>query len=184
MKLNSGSAEKRMKGFVNVDIRKKVNPDVVDDIAVLKKFKNNSADLIYVCHVLEHFKRDEYFNVLKRWTEVLKPGGKLRLAVPDFEQVAKLYLTGKYELKTFLGLLYGGQTYEYNFHYMGFDFRSIRKDLKKLGYEKIHIYNWRHTEHADIDDYSQAYIPHLMKDDGQLVSLNIEATKKKNEKQS
>jgi len=24
----------------------------------------------------------------------------------------------------------------------------------------VRRYDWRHTEHADVDDYSQAYVPH------------------------
>jgi len=33
------------------------------------------------------------------------------------------------------------------------------------------------AEHADVDDYSQAHIPHLCKESGKLMSLNIEAVK-------
>ena len=32
-------------------------------------------------------------------------------------------------------------------------------------------------KHSDIDDYSQAYIPHMDKDNGTLMSLNVEAIK-------
>ncbi|HAI38830.1 MAG TPA: methyltransferase, partial [Maribacter sp.] len=38
-------------------------------------------------------------------------------------------------------------------------------------------YDWRQTEHAKFDDHSQAYIPHMDKENGTLISLNIEAVK-------
>ena len=151
--------------------------DIVDDVSKLIHIEKESVDLIYACHILEHFKRKEYFNILERWTQLLKPGGKLRLSVPDLEKVAQLYINGEFELEKMIGLIYGGQTYLYNFHYMGFDFKSLRKDLKKLKYTNIKRYDWKETEHASIDDYSQAYLPHMDKENGILMSLNVEAIK-------
>jgi len=178
MKLHLGCGDKKIDGFLNVDIINNSNVDLVDDVTQLKSIKNESVDLIYACHVLEHFKRNEYLTVLKRWTELLKPNGVLRLSVPDLEKVIKLYNSGKYNLRQLLGLLYGGQTYLYNFHYMGFDFITLKEDLEKLNYFNIKKFDWRLTEHAEIDDYSQAYLPHMDKKNGELVSLNIEAIKK------
>jgi hypothetical protein len=49
--------------------------------------------------------------------------------------------------------------------------------LSAGGGGEIERYDWRETEHVDIDDYSQAYIPHMDKENGALVSLNVEALK-------
>ena len=46
---------------------------------------------------------------------------------------------------------------------------TIVKDVKR--------YDWRDTEHAEFDDHSQAYLPHMDKENGTLISLNIEAVK-------
>src|SRR5581483_5912767 len=92
MKLNLGCFNKKMYGFVNVDIREEVKPDVVDNIYELKNFKNESADLIYCCHCLEHVKKTDALKALKRWFEVLKPGGLLRVAVPNIEEACKHYI--------------------------------------------------------------------------------------------
>ena len=40
MKLNLGCFNKQLPGFVNVDIREDVKPDVVDSAFTLKKFEN------------------------------------------------------------------------------------------------------------------------------------------------
>ena len=77
MKLHLGCGLKKIEGYVNIDIRPDVNPDIIDDIYKLNKIPNNSVDVIYACHVLEHFGRHEYLNVLKRWFEILKEGGEV-----------------------------------------------------------------------------------------------------------
>ena len=50
MKLNLGCYDRKIDGFINVDIREDVEPDVPDDVFKLEKFEKNSADLIYACH--------------------------------------------------------------------------------------------------------------------------------------
>jgi len=57
------------------------------------------------------------------------------------------------------------------------DITSITVELKAVGFERVARYDWRDTEHAEIDDYSQAYVPHMDKDNGTLVSLNVQAYK-------
>ena len=54
---------------------------------------------------------------------------------------------------------------------------SLSADLKEVGFSETRLWDWRTTEHAHMDDYSQAYIPHMDKENGTLVSLNIEAVK-------
>ncbi len=175
-KLHLGCGTKILKGFTNVDVRKLEGVDLVDDVSKLNNVKNNSIKLIYACHVLEHFGRFEYMNVLKRWFEVLEKGGTLRISVPDFEQVVDYYNKNK-DLSKLMGFLYGGQTYDQNYHYCTWDFNSLKKDLESLGFSEVRRYDWRETEHSDMDDFSQAYIPHMDKDNGQLMSLNVECTK-------
>ena len=175
-KLHLGCGNKYIPGFIHVDLMDFDHIDYkrsVDDLGI---FEDSSIDLIYACHVLEHFKRAEVDNVLTEWFRVLKPGGVLRIAVPGFEEIVAIYKKYK-DLNLVLGPLVGGQTYEYNFHYMVFDFKTLSEKLKKVGFGEVRRYDWRKTEHAEIDDFSQAYIPHMDKENGMPVSLNIEAIK-------
>lgn len=176
MKLHLGCGNKYIDGFVNVDILNGTNVDIADDVGSLEKITNDSADLIYACHVLEHFGRNNYKNVLNRWHQVLKTGGTLRVAIPDIEACVNYYNNTK-DLKKLLGFFYGGQTHQYNFHYMCWDFNTLKLDLESVGFKDVRRYDWRTTEHSHIDDYSQAYLPHMDKENGQLMSLNVEATK-------
>lgn len=175
-KLHLGCGNKIIEGFTNIDIRPMDGIDLVDDISKLSKIENNTIELIYACHVLEHFGRHEYLDVLKRWYEILEVGGKLRISVPDFSKVVEYYNKTK-DLKKLLGFLYGGQTYPQNFHYCTWDFNTLSDDLKKIGFKDVNFYDWRITEHSNTDDFSQAYLPHMDKENGTLMSLNIQATK-------
>lgn len=161
-------------------------------------FQNESVDLIYASHVFEYFDREEGLEVLKEWFRVLKKGGILRLAVPDFEEIAKLYSQGKFSLKNFLGPLYGkmkmgvkGLNEENNptiYHKTVYDFDDLKELLGSVGFKNIQKYDWKVTSpHDKFDDHSQSYLPSenfiptfekpFDKENGYLISLNLEAEK-------
>jgi len=175
MKLHLGCGSKILPGYINIDGRPLSGVDSVQCIDSLF-YDNDSVDLIYCCHAFEHFLRKDTERVLKEWCRVLKPSGILRLSVPDFEACVKHY-NQHHNLDILKGLLYGGQTYDYNFHYNIWDFNSLKDILLKCGYKDIKRYDWRLTDHNHIDDYSQSYLPHMQKETGMLMSLNVEAVK-------
>ena len=70
-------------------------------------FYDNTVDLIYASHVLEYFNRQEACDLLAEWRRALKPDGVLRLAVPNFSALSRLYIDGKIRLENVLGPLYG-----------------------------------------------------------------------------
>ncbi len=74
-----------------------------------------------------------------------------------------------------------GWTGKYDRHGMIFDFKLLESGLKEAGFKNIRKYDWRETELAKLgnDDYSQAYLPHMDKENGQLMMLNIVAEKKR-----
>ncbi|MEQ8929966.1 MAG: methyltransferase domain-containing protein, partial [Silicimonas sp.] len=153
--------------------------DHVGRVEDLSFIPDGSVKLIYACHVLEHFGRRTYKDALKEWYRVLTPGGILRLAVPDANAAIRLYLSGSLPrgIEDVRGLLSGGQRDEYDFHGMMYDEPSLSEALKEAGFSETRLWNWRETEHAHMDDYSQAYLPHMDKENGTLVSLNMEALK-------
>ncbi len=177
IKLHLGCFNKKIHGFVNVDIREDgVNPDVVDDIFKLEKFQNESVDLIYCCHTLEHLKRADIPKALCRWYDVLKPGGTVRIAVPDMEAMFSHYFYWK-DLPYLFSALGGSQRHDFDYHLSHFDYDTLAKILESVSFKNVHRYDWRKTEHFFVDDYSQTYWPHMDKEYGKLMSLNVEATK-------
>jgi len=178
MRLHIGCGSVKIAGFANVDIRYLPNVDVVDNAEFLRKFSGKEIDIIYACHVLEHFSRWRVSSVLKRWYDLLLPDGELFISVPDFEAVVNYYKKTK-NLKSLIGLLYGGQDYDENFHHICWDFDSLKKDLTAVGFIDIHRYDYNSDEtyFADFDDYSKCYLPHMDKENGMLMSLNVRAVK-------
>lgn len=176
-KLHLGCGDKRIEGYVNVDIRPNTSVDLVSDLRNLP-FELNEFDVIYSCAVIEHFGRNEWLDLLQSWTKFLKPGGKIYLSTSDFDSISERYAKTK-NLEELLGLLIGGQKYEYDWHGMVFNYSILKNALENLGYQDIQRYNWREfdTGKLGIDDYSQAYLPHMDKEHGNLMVLNVCGTK-------
>jgi hypothetical protein len=53
----------------------------------------------------------------------------------------------------------------------------LTKKLYDVGFKNVQTWDWKSTEHAYIDDYSQAYLPHMEKETGMQMSLNLQAEK-------
>lgn len=176
LKLNLGCGDKKIPGFINIDIRLEVCPDAVMDVFILSAIRDNSIDLIYACHILEHARRGLEIEILRSWYRLLKPGGMLRIAVPDFDAINKHYCEYG-DLNILLGLLYGRQDHDYNVHFRCWDEQTLTSALLDIGFILVYRYDWRETEHAMIDDYSQSFLPHMDRISGRLMSLNLEAVK-------
>ena len=91
MDIHLGCWHRYIDGFIHVDLCDFEHIDYRSDIKELPFFSDESADLIYSSHSFEYFDPIEAPLVLKEWRRVLKTGGKLRLSVPDFDQLIKIY---------------------------------------------------------------------------------------------
>ena len=120
MKINLGCYDKKLPGFTNIDIRPEADPDIIDDAFELKTIQNNSVELIYSSHMLEHLNYDETKSALKLWYSKLIDGGILRLAVPDFESVCRRYIYNG-SIEDVLHSVCGSQKHEFDYHYNIFD---------------------------------------------------------------
>jgi len=180
--LHLGCWKRNIPGFINVDICDLPHIHYKRSVDDLSIFPNSRANLIYASHVFEYFDRVKGKEVLKEWYRVLAPGGVLRLAVPDFEKLVTVYKKYK-TLDKIIGPLFGrmpimtkkGENILY--HKTVYDFESLKNILESVGFKKVRRYDWKKTIHKDYDDHSQAYIPHMDKKHGLLISLNVEANK-------
>src|ERR1043165_3773913 len=123
-------------------------------------YDDNSVDVIRASHVLEHFPHRQVNDVLKEWVRALKPGGVLRIAVPDFEKIAYGYLEGKGQQIPAEWLVMGAQSQEDDFHRSLFDREHLLRRMSNAGL--VLLRPWT----SEIDDCA-AY----------PISLNIEGTK-------
>jgi predicted SAM-dependent methyltransferase len=179
MKLHLGCGKRYFgEDWIHID---KSNYDYIkyNDVKNLP-FQDNTVDIIYNCGLIPYFDNDEIKLVLNEWNRVLKKNGVLRIATPDFEIMSSLYSQKKYPLQNFIGPIYGKwpiSENEYIYQRNTYDMTKLTQLLKNANFKSIEKYEWRDTEHSRIDDYSQAYLPHMDKDNGVLISLNVQCKK-------
>jgi SAM-dependent methyltransferase len=179
LKLHIGCGKRQIPGWIHIDQVAFEHVDFVQDIRRLSNFENDTADIIYACQVIEYFDRQEIVPILLEWRRVLKPGAILRLSVPNFETITRLYASAL-PLETFLGTLYGkidDGTGGYIYHKTTYDEPSLRAVLLSAGFKDAELWRWQDVEHRDVDDFSQAYLPHMDKEHGTLLNLNMQARK-------
>lgn len=176
--LNVGCGMRYIPGYIHVDTCGHEHVDIVTEAHRLHDIPNDTVEILYASHVLEYYDWDDIrFKVLPEWNRVMVWGGILRVAVPDFDAIAKLHQAGL-GLEFFIGPLYGKMKSdsEFIYHKSVFDFKKLKEFIGEAGFVDVKKYDWKKTDHAGIDDCSKGYIPH-MDDRGILLSLNVEARK-------
>ena len=161
--------------FINVDGIPAPHIHYVRNINDLSPFKDESVDLIYASHCLEHFPHAVIQKMLEEWYIKLKKNGILRLSVPDFDLLLYIYKENHNNLDTIILPLFGGQDYKFNFHKTIFTKSSLTTLLKNAGFRDV--CEWKHglTDLTSFDDWSGRKITINSKE--YFVSLNIEAIK-------
>jgi predicted SAM-dependent methyltransferase len=103
---------KRIKLFdIGPDGRPRVWEDKIYTHNLNKRFPwdNNSVDIIYCSHTLEHFSKQEGLVFLQECHRVMKKGGIIRIVVPDLKSFVEEYRKGNMRSDEFvekLGVLY------------------------------------------------------------------------------
>lgn len=128
LRLNLGAGGTHLAGFTDVD--RKIGSEVYP-----LSCPDNSVEEIVASHVLEHFSHRVTGEVLAHWVAKLKPGGKIRLAVPDFEEIARLYLAGA--PVNAQGYVMGGHDDENDRHGCLFDREALTELMIAVGLERI-----------------------------------------------
>lgn len=149
IKLNIGAGDTVIEGFTPID--RKLGTEAYP----LPQYADNSVDEIRASHVLEHFSFGDAKLALAEWLRVLRPGGRIRIAVPDMD---RCLLVENPVQRAFY--LMGGQQDGNDFHKSAFNAPMLAQYLANVGYERIGPFA---ADGIDIADHP--------------VSLNIEACK-------
>ena len=99
-KLNIGCGYKKRNNWINIDIAKEVNPDIVVDIEKGLPFPDNSFEKIYSHHCLEHIRPEHWKFVLAKISRVAKHGCILELELP-FDNISTRTHPDHYRTFTF-----------------------------------------------------------------------------------
>lgn len=91
LKLHLGCGWNRLDGWVNIDLVG-AKTDLVWDLRVPLPFADGSVDAVFAEHVFEHMTYGETLHVLAHVHRALKPGGALRVGVPDAGIYARQYV--------------------------------------------------------------------------------------------
>jgi predicted SAM-dependent methyltransferase len=116
------------------DLRK---VDEVGDVRDLSRFPDEHFDYILASDIIEHFPIAQTDKVLTEWKRVLKQGGIIEFRMPNLRVICEKYVKGTHDAKHTSWLLYGGQGYSGNFHYVGFDKKWFSSILVANGFEVI-----------------------------------------------
>lgn len=176
LKLNIGCGTSGVKGWVNIDNSPTIllsrlpwgrrifrTPDWPRDVRrmdVRKRiaFPGSSVSCIYSSHTFEHFSYEESLAVARECFRVLKPGGILRIVVPDLAIAVREYLADTADPKAshrLVGrLLLGGSVRDLlhpgAHHKQMFDERSLAHMLKEAGFATPEVREFGNSRIPDI----------------------------------
>jgi len=172
--LHLGCGNINVSGFINIDKLPYKNIHYLSGVEKLSFMKDNSADLIYMSHCLEHIPWNKVENALKEYYRILKKGGIIRLSVPNFETIIEMY-TNRREITDIISPLMGGQDYKYNFHYTVFNKAYLTKLLIDSGFSEVKEWEFGDGKFKSLPDWSGREIK--IDNKSYSISLNIEALK-------
>lgn len=114
------------------------HPDVRCDLRRIPE-ADGAFDVAHARHVLEHFAPFEAPALLKEWSRIVKPGGKLVINVPNIAFAAKEILRADADPNVDVGVyphwqMYGRQSgYETDVHRNGFTRHGLRRLFEHVG---------------------------------------------------
>lgn len=117
IKLNLGSGDKYLDGYINVDYSPITNNnqitkyDIFHNMKLGLPFKEDYADEILLHQVLEHFCRHDIIDLLKEIYRVLKKDGKFIISVPPAQEQMKKFLISMNNITTIDDFLYAHEKF-------------------------------------------------------------------------
>jgi len=174
--LHIGCGEIDAPGFINIDARPYPHVHIVaKSLYRLTMIPDEAADLVYMCHVLEHMSHRTVTGTLREMSRVLKRGGVLRISVPDLDHMIALYRTSGNDVAAIEQPLMGGQDYPLNFHHAVFNRAHLQRLLLASGFDLVRAWDPHRCEFHDFDDWASRTITWNGKE--HPISLNVEAVK-------
>lgn len=127
LKLNIGSGLGEIPGYLSIDRKLGVE-------AWPLNYADDSVDEIRASHILEHASHRDTESILREWVRALKPGGVLKLAVPDIDRAYALRAAGDPNIEKYI---MGAHLDDDDIHGALFDEPTTREQMRTVGLRQI-----------------------------------------------
>lgn len=140
------------------------------DLCDLGRFGTDTYSEVYCAHIVQRLAQADLQAYLKDLHRILRPGGKLYLAVPDLDALAWMFsspLYAKTDKFQLMRLMFGRQDDQFDFNHIGLNADFLSDYLRSAGFARV-----EHVESFGLfEDVSTLQV------NGTLVSLNLLAIK-------
>jgi predicted SAM-dependent methyltransferase len=166
-RLNWGCGDWAIPGWINADLKKKPGIDIVGDIRDGLPLDADSIDYAVAIHSLPEIPFTELVPTLEELRRVLKPGGVLRMALPDLDKGIEAYhrRDSSYfkvpdEDAESVGAKFVTQMIWYGYSRSLFTHEFIEEQLLRAGFAAVHHCSFkqtagRHPEIVQLDNREQ-----------------------------
>jgi SAM-dependent methyltransferase len=193
LKLHVGAGSRRLPGWVNIDV---YPAELALNVNRGLPFADGSARVLFASHMLEHlYYPDEALRFLAECRRVLRPGGRLRLVVPDLERYVRAYAEhddaffadrrrtwhglpeGRTHLEEFLSYAGAGPDPAsfLDSHKYGYDFATLSRLLELAGFEDVRRSSFMGSDLPELQVDEQSAVAGATSD-GRHYSLFVEAS--------
>jgi len=155
-KLQIGSDIWLLPGWLNTDLYPRAFGCVTLNATKHFPFRSGSFDYIFSEHQLEHIGYNDAVNMLRESHRVLRPGGKLRIALPRLDSLVALFTPSQTDLQQKYIAVRTGECYPAAAHpnpcfamnaaFMNwghrflYDEQTLKGLLQEIGYTCIHVF--------------------------------------------
>ena len=193
LRVNIGSGRFPVRSWMNVDLPP---AQLAINLRWGLPLPKACAEYAFMAHVLEHFYYpDEALAILKDIRRILKPGGTLRVIVPDIEKWLRAYAADDKEffrarkkvwkvasrgtrleqLMLYVGAGAGAHPSYFFGHKSGYDFETLRKLLLKAGFGDVEHSDFMRSRHRPLRIDSHSAVADAAFEGGRY-SLFVDAT--------
>jgi len=113
------------------------NTFVHHDLSYGLPFADGVVDFAYSSHFVEHLFRKDAVRLFRENYRVLKPGGVVRISVPDLEYAIALYQSGDKEKMLSSYFFVEDDNSYYARHKFMYDFEMLAKALRSEGFQDV-----------------------------------------------